>query len=327
MIPRSEQNALVTGGAGFIGSHLVHALCGHGWNVTALDVQREYAWPCDRADILDHLALRQALLAGRDIARIDLVDTRRVVELLTRQQPDLVVHLAANPLVSAADSDPVSCRRDIVLSTESLLEAIRISGLSLRLVHVSSSMVYGDFDADRIDEAAATEPVNAYGRMKLEAEDLVRRHAALTGLETVIVRPMAVYGAGDIYRRVINNFCSQAASGRPIGLQADPATRIDFTHIEDATDFLIRAATAPAAAGETFNLSFGQARSLAEAVEILRSHFPGLRCENIPCEGPRRPQRGTLDIGKARQLLDYRPRFALEDGIALYLDFLRQKAA
>lgn len=314
---------MVTGGAGFIGSYLVRALARRGVDTFVLDALRDYAHPLP-ADGEDGRAreLRGAMTTHAPLLRSDMLDTAQLTAWLAEHEPEVVVHLAANPIVGAATRDRRGCDADIVQNTQSLVRAIEATGSTTRLVYVSSSMVYGHFTSDRLSESSPTRPVNAYGQMKLAAEGIVRDLAARTGAAVTVVRLMAVYGPGDYYERVVGSFCSAALAGRPLMVTATADTMIDFSFVEDVAEGLALAALEPAAAGETFNLSYGQARGLHEVVAALTEHFPDLRSQLAPALAAHRPSRGSLDITKARHLLGYRPQIGLEHGIERYLDFL-----
>lgn len=307
---------LVTGGAGFIGSLLSSRLLHSGHEVAALDVFRPYAFPIGPKIRKTDRIYRDGLKHSVNIFELDLLDRPNLLRVLEEFRPDCIIHLAANPIVSSAELDLVHCRGDIVDSTRTLLDAVRMAGHVRKFVHVSSSMVYGDFEDGQASEQAAADPVNVYGRLKLESEQCVM--AVLAGSDTrwSIVRPMAVYGPGDFYPRVIPLLCSQALAGHPLTIRASADMRIDFSHIDDIVDGLVRVSTNPASDGEIFNISCGEARSLLELVDILRRHFPGLRCEISADRSVRRPVRGALDIGKARRMLGYRPGISLEEGVA-----------
>lgn len=293
-----------------------------GLDVIVLDALRPYASPRRQLD----RELRRALLVGAEIQQSDLLDVDQTIACITEHQPSMVVNLAADPIISSADRDPLRCEHDIVESTRSLVQAVAATGSVRRLVQVSSSMVYGDFKHGHADEASPTEPVNAYGRMKLAAETLVRGLGAGGEVEIVIVRPMAVYGPGDSYDRVIPTFCAQSIADMSLTLRTTADALIDFSYVEDIAEGLALAVTRPGAAGETFNLSYGQARSLLDVVAVLQRHFPGLRYDVLPAVGPARPRRGALDISKAKRLLGYRPMTDLESGIDRCIAFLQASA-
>lgn len=312
---------LVTGGAGFIGSNLCALLSRRGITTTAIDAFRPH-------DVMDGRTTatlryrRDVLLADTQMIAADLLDKAALRDALACVRPDCIVHLAGLAIVSAAERNQEAANADILQSTINLLECVRLSPGCRRVVHISSSMVYGHFAGDTVDEAAPLAPINVYGGLKLAAEVVVRAYLATTGVEPVIVRPSAVYGPGEVSRRVVQSFCESALAGVPIAIKGSPGALLDFTHVDDLCDGLFRAATMPAAAGETFNMTAGQPRSLADLVGCIRRHIPGLHCNAAGPHDAFRPKRGGLDIGKARRLLGYDPATSLETGIARYMTHL-----
>jgi nucleoside-diphosphate-sugar epimerase len=128
-----------------------------------------------------------------------------------------------------------------------------------------------------------------------------------------------VYGPGDANGRFLQRLVEAATTGRTLQLTADPATRLDFTWVQDLARGLAGAATCPGAVHETFNLTAGESRSLREAIDVVRARGHAVAVRTRPSVTPR-PRRGTLDIARARAVLGYRPRCSLEEGLAAYLD-------
>jgi nucleoside-diphosphate-sugar epimerase len=263
------------------------------------------------------------LLRGAQIIRCDLFHRERLKLIVRRFEPDCVVNLACLPLANIAQEFDEEARQSILEGAGAMVEAALCHpGLS-RFVHVSSSMVYGDFVRDPNPEDAPKAPKNTYGRYKLESEQLVRDLVDAAGREHVTVRPSGVYGPTDINERVVQLFCEKALLGEPLVVNRSETT-IDFTWIEDIADGLALAATHKNAANETFNMASGRGRTLGELVDILRSHFPGLKADVRTEADPTIPARGGLDVSKAARLLGYAPRMQLEAGVEAYLRFLSQ---
>lgn len=292
------------GGAGFIGAHLCAHLVAAGRPVVAVDAGRHFGDAPPATVAAAARWRRRELLLGVKVVDADVLDTGTLEGLVTEHRPAAVVHLANLPLAWVADHDPALGRRAILDATTSVLRALDSS--PARLVYVSSSMVYGPFAHEPMREAGPLRPVGAYGRAKRAAEDAVRSARA----DAVVVRPSAVYGPGDPNRRIVHKLLDAAHAGTPLAVD-DPATALDFTWVGDLADGLVLAATVPGAAGGTFNLTRGVARTLREAAELL-----GVELTRAP-EATPRPRRGALDISSARALLGFAPRADLEDGLPL----------
>jgi nucleoside-diphosphate-sugar epimerase len=314
---------LVVGGAGFIGSHLCANLARRGHRTSALDAFRSDAWPAHDEAFATTLAFRSKLLADTNVIRADVLDTDNLLMLFERLQPATVVHLAGQAIVSTVTRNPAKGLADILQSTVNVLDAVRRTASVKRFVFVSSSMVYGHFEHDDIDEEAPTRPVSFYGSLKLAGEVLTRTSLAGSGIEHVIARPMGVYGPGEVQRRVIQVFCEDGLAGVPVTLNAEPGNRIDFTHVDDLVDGLVRCCTDPRARDETFNLAFGKARTLDAALEIVRASIPNIVVNTTIAPDTAAPRRGTLGIEKARRLLRFDPQIDLEVGVERYIRHLK----
>jgi nucleoside-diphosphate-sugar epimerase len=305
--------ALIIGGAGFIGAHLVRELLRRGVDVVVLDGDRTYLPGTEAAAARVRAWRQRTLLPGATVRHGGPDDA--LEDELRWARPDVVVHLAQLPLAGVAAGDRAAARRSIVGGTARVVRALAGAAPRARLVYVSSSMVYGDFAAEPQPEDAPLRPREPYGACKLAAERRVRASA----LDWTVVRPSAVYGPGDANGRVLQRLVEAATGGGTLELTADGDTRLDFTWVEDLAAGLALAALAPAAARRTFNVTAGRARSLHEAIAIVRECGYDVDVRS----GPRarfHPRRGTLDIAAAREALGYAPRVSLEDGLARYLE-------
>ncbi|MCA9065781.1 MAG: NAD(P)-dependent oxidoreductase, partial [Planctomycetaceae bacterium] len=130
-----------------------------------------------------------------------------------------------------------------------------------------------------------------------------------------IVRPSAVYGPYDTNRRVVQIFVENAIQGHPIVLHQGGSARLDFTYVDDTAHGMVQTLLHPAAANECFNITYGHGYSLKDLADVLREYFPDLTVKTTDDGTSRRPRRGALSVEKARQMIDYRPRYSLEDGI------------
>ena len=318
---------LLIGGAGFIGSHLTHRLIGDGHEVTVVDDRRRYTHAAAAGHEAVHAWREAHLLRGARVQEATAGDGAELHDLLAACRPDLVVQLANLPLATVARDDPEHARASIVDATAGVLDAVAAAGGVERFIYVSSSMVYGDFAGEPMPEDGPFRPREAYGRLKLEAEHLVRRRGAQSGLEATVVRPSAVYGPGDAHGRFIQRLAAAARDGHTLVLTGGGLTRLDFTAVADVAGGIAAASTQPKGAGWTFNLSRGEARSLVEAVEIARACGYDVDARVEPTADALRPRRGSLDIGRARALLGYDPVISLERGLADYLEAVVGPAA
>jgi nucleoside-diphosphate-sugar epimerase len=254
-----------------------------------------------------------------DTAVLDVRDEAAVAALVAEVSPTVIVQLGAIPTADAAERNPELARQVNVGGLRNVIGAI--AGRNTRLVFISSSFVYGDFETSVVDERHPLRPKGVYGETKFEGEQLVRTASALAGMPAVIVRPSAVYGPYDANRRVVQAMLEQARAGQPSTIRgADGA--LDFTYVDDLAAGLELASFHPFAPGRIFNLTAGKGRSLRELTEILRRHYPDQVVHEAPAD-PSKPKRGTLDVSHARMVLGYQPAWDLESGLDSYVDFYR----
>jgi UDP-glucose 4-epimerase len=239
-----------------------------------------------------------------------------IKEQLKFGMPNSVIHLASYPNQAAVKEEPyLAIGR---MSADTFSVARMAANMSARLVYVSSSMAYGNFEVNAIKEDHAKKPINLYGLLKSQGEDI----ALQTNTNTVIVRPSAVYGPGDNVNRVLGKWISNALIDEPI-IVNDPASLLDFTYVEDAASGL-KAAEENGVAGQAYNITRGQARSLGEAA-LLVKHLTDSNCGIIYNTEKENdiPKRGALDISKAASDLGYKPRVDLQDGIKEYVGWMK----
>jgi UDP-glucose 4-epimerase len=316
------QRVVVTGGAGFIGSSVCRELLARGCVVSIYDAFVVNFVP-DPSVAQPNLAFRlEGIYSDLTVIRGSTNNKDTLRRALSRLRPDAVVHMAAMPLAKLAIENSEEAFQSIVTSTVNLLEIMRDLPHPCRLVYVSSSMVYGDFQTELVGEEHPRNPKDVYGAFKLAGEVVVAAYARNYGLDVVTCRPSAVYGPRDTNNRVIQTFVTRAMRGDPLLVEGDGSMKLDFTHVEDCARGIALCALHPESSGKTFNITRGDARSLSELVDILRRHFPEVRVEHRPTPA-HVPRRGTLDIRRARELLGYEPEVTLEEGIARYVEHIR----
>ncbi len=311
---------LITGGLGFIGTKIIEKLSNDGHRVVCVDNKDTY-------DIISAPELEK-LIAWRTrnwkkenvkIIDGDVLD-RLICLRAFKTKPDTVIHMATYPRAKIVDQDPINGIPKVIDTTTNLLwHAAKWN--TKKFVYISSSMVYGDF-VDGTREEASTKPQNIYGEAKLTGERLTKLFAKRDGLNYVIVRPSGVFGPGDLPDRVVSKFFEKAMNNEEIHLH-NGENRVDFTYRQDAAYGIIKAANSEVA-NTSFNITAGNATSLRTLAETIID-ITGSQSE-IKDIGMHKlyPMRGTLDISRAKDLLDYQPQFTLRQGLESYYDWIRK---
>lgn len=311
---------LVTGGAGFIGAHACAALAADGHEVVAVDPLRTYAYSFEAHHWHALRYRREVLLKD---ARVVVASTENRDELrkaVLEIRPDYILHLGALPLATVARVSADHAFESILRGTFNLVELALEVGVQ-KLLYVSSSMVYGDFTQTPMPEDARTAPKDPYGGFKLAGEVIVETFSRAQGLPYAIVRPSAVYGPTDMNDRIVQRFVECALWNRPLTIVDPEHTYLDFSYVKDVALGMVKVLLAPAG-NETFNVTAGEGRTLAELHELLRERYPDMPVEVSTRTEDFRPKRGALDIAKARKLVGYEPQYTLERGVDEYLAFL-----
>jgi nucleoside-diphosphate-sugar epimerase len=316
-----KHRILITGGTGFIGHALVRRLAQREEvEVVAADLAAPVLPPSATHEAVRIAQLRRQQVAEvADTAVLDVRDEAAVSALVREVSPTVVVQLSAVAAADAAEREPELARQVNVDGLRNVIGAV--SGRDTRLVFISSSFVYGDFETPVVDERHPLRPKGVYGETKFEGEQLVRSASALADVKGVIVRPSAVYGPYDTNRRVVQTILEQARAQEPSTIRGGGGS-LDFTYVDDLAAGLELASFHPSAPGRTFNLTAGKGRSLRELIEGLRRHYPEHVVHEAPAD-PSKPKRGTLDVSHARMVLGYQPIWDLESGLDTYVDFYR----
>ena len=305
-------NVLVTGGAGFIGSHLVEALLARG----------------DRVRVLDDLSAgnREAVSDEAELVVGDLADeetARRAVGAM-----DAVVHLGAHRSVVRSIDSPLATDRVNVHGTLLLLQLSRELGVR-RFVAASSSSVYGGAEQLPTPESAPSMPRSPYAVSKLAAEHYSRVFTELFGVETVNLRYFNVYGPRQsphsIYAPVVPLFIQAMRAGEPCTVHGDGLQSRDFTYVGDAVAATLGALDAPAerCAGNAYNVAGGQVHTLLDLLRILEDVLGVLaKVEHTePRAGDVRHTSASIEA--ARQDLGYEPSVSFEDGLRRAAEWFR----
>ena len=311
---------LITGGLGFIGTKIIEKLTNDGHTVVCVDNTDTYGI-ISQENLNKLIVWRTRNWDNRkvNIIKGDILD-RDICLKAFRSRPDVVIHLATYPRAKIVDESPILGIPKVIDTTTNLLWHSSKFGTK-KFVYISSSMVYGNF-IDGPREDSATKPTNIYGEAKLTGERMTKLFALRDGLNYVIVRPSGVYGPGDLPDRVVSKFFAKAMKNEQITLH-NGENKVDFTYRQDAAYGIIKAANSEVA-NTSFNITAGNATSLRTLAETIID-ITGSKSE-IKDIGMQKlyPMRGTLDITRAKDLLDYQPQFSLRKGLESYYDWIRQ---
>mgnify|MGYP005842295865 CR=1 FL=1 len=305
---------LITGGAGFIGSHLAERLVKKGETVR----------------IVDNFSTGSRHNIAHLLSRITLYE-RDITDLEALREPmrgvDYVLHQAAIPSVPRSVADPIATHASCVTGTLNVLIAARDAGVK-RVVYAASSSAYGDIEGDFKVETMAPRPLSPYAAAKLAGEQYCQAFTTVYGLETVSLRYFNVFGPrqdpNSPYSAVIPLFIKAMLAAQPPTIHGDGLQSRDFTYIDNVVDGNLLACHADSrVAGQVMNVACGQRISLLDLIAVLNRL---MGTDITPVFGPPRPgdvRHSCADISKAGHLLGYAPRVSLETGLAHTLEWLR----
>ena len=321
----------IVGGAGFIGHKLALALRQREADVHVIDslqINNLGAFTAkvpefyDRALYLRIIHERLDLLyeAGVQLHVQDARDYVALDHLIDDIRPQVLIHLAAVAHAGRANKDPYSTFDHSLRTLENALDCSR--EVVEQFIFLSSSMAYGNFETSEVSEDHPLNPIGIYGALKVAGEKMVIAYGQVFDLPYTIIRPSALYGPRCVSRRVGQVFIESALNGSKLRIDGDGSERLDFTYIEDLIGGIVLAMQKPEARGEVFNVTYGQARSIRELVDVVKGQFPDVQVESVERDRLM-PFRGTLSIDKARRLLGFSPQYPIERGFPLYVDWYR----
>tara|TARA_Y100001968_G_C19431260_1_gene757155 strand:- start:1850 stop:2890 length:1041 start_codon:yes stop_codon:yes gene_type:complete len=328
-ISKTKKIALI-GGAGFIGHNLALSLKAQGHMPIIIDnlsVNNILSFANietkDRKLYWSILNKRLELLHKNKID-VNIEDARNynaVSMILNDYSPDIIIHLAAVSHANKSNKDPHTTFDHSLRTLENVLDIC--NNMGSRFIYFSSSMVYGNFLDSSVTEDTQCNPIGIYGTLKYSGELIIKAYHRVFDLPYTIIRPSALYGNRCVSRRVGQIFIENAIQGLDINIQGDGTSMLDFTYINDLTDGLGLVIDNPKAINETFNLTYGEARSVRAMLEILQEHFDGLKINYID-KDLLLPERGTLNIDKARNLIGYKPNYSLDIGYPKYIKWYKK---
>jgi nucleoside-diphosphate-sugar epimerase len=330
-LPLKDKKIALIGGAGFIGHNLALSLVEQGAKVEVIDslqVNNLLSFASSNGDLLNRdlylriINQRLDLLREADIPVLvqDARDYHALGRILSQSQPQVIVQLAAISHAGRSNKDPYSTFDHSLRTLENALDYARDN--VEQFIFLSSSMVYGNFLSEEVDEEHPLNPIGIYGALKVAGEKLVIAYQQVFDLPYTIIRPSALYGPRCVSRRVGQVFIESALGGSKLHVEGDGSEKIDFTQIEDLVSGISLAIEKPAARNQIFNMTYGRSRSIKELVSIIMENFPEAEVEYVNRD-KLMPFRGTLSVNKAAQLLGYAPKNPIEVGFPKYIQWYR----
>ena len=325
----------IVGGAGFIGHNLAFQLRNAGYEVTCVDnlMVNNLISVIGNTDGLKFKYLNRKIIDSRlellekndiELKILDARDYHLVSQLISDLKPDVIIHLAAVSHSNRSNKDPYNTFDHSFRTLENVLDASR--GKVERLIYFSSSMVYGDFTKNEVDETDICEPIGIYGTLKYCGERIIKAYNQVFDSKYTIIRPSALYGERCISRRIGQIFIENAINDHEIKIGGDGEDKLDFTYIKDLCEGVQLSIEKKEAINETFNLTYGGSKTINSLKNILLEHFPNAKI-SYEKRDKLMPKRGTLSIEKAKNLLGYNPSSSIEEAYPTYIkwykDFLK----
>ncbi|MER3479060.1 MAG: epimerase [Meiothermus sp.] len=314
-------NVLVTGGAGYIGSHLVDWLLAEGWQVTCVDnFDPFYDLAIKRRNIAPHLDYSTYRLEEIDIRDVD--GLRRL-----SGDYDVIVHLAAKASVRPSIEDPIGYQQVNVTGTQNLLELAKEWNVK-QFVFASSSSVYGvNPRVPWREDDHVLMPISPYASTKVSGELLGHVYSHLYGIRFIALRFFTVYGPRQRPDQAIHKFARLIIRGEPVPIYGDGSTRRDYTYIDDVIEGIRQAMDYTGSTYEVINLGNNQTVGLLEMVRALEKAL-GKRAQlkNLPPQPGDVPQTWA-SVEKAHELLGFRPHTPFEAGVDRFVGWLLKHAS
>lgn len=310
--------ALVTGGAGFIGSHLVDRLLAEGWNITVIDNFDPFYDPAvKRSNVAAHINHPEYELLELDIRDLDALRNA-----LAARQFDVIVHLAAKAGVRPSIEHPLEYQDVNVRGTHNLLELAKERGIQ-QFIFASSSSVYGvNPNVPWREDDPVLLPISPYASTKVSGELLGHVYSHLYGIRFIALRLFTVYGPRQRPDLAIHKFARLMIRGEPVPIYGDGSTRRDYTYVGDVVEGIRRAMDYSATSYEVINIGNSQTVSLMEMVQGLEEALDlKAKIQHLPLQPGDVPQTWASS-DKAERLLGFRPNTPYREGVRALVSWL-----
>lgn len=334
---KMKKKILIIGGAGFIGHNIALALKNE-YEIFIIDslAVNNFISLVDNKDNLPYPKLSKAVLEDRvrlfeqnnlSIIIQDARDYHSLSQKINEIKPNIIIHLAAVSHSNRSNKDPFSTFDHSFRTLENALDAAKSQSQLEHFIYFSSSMVYGNFKEDFVDENSNCEPLGIYGALKFSGEKIVIAHNQVFDIPYTIIRPSALYGERCISRRVGQIFIENALLQKQIIIDGDGLEKLDFTYIQDLVSGVKSIIENKNSLNQIFNITFGEGRKIIDLIDILKKHFGEIKVAKKE-RNKLMPKRGRLSGDKAKTLIGYNPTWNLDKGydsyIKWYIDFFER---
>ena len=326
----NNKKILLVGGCGFIGHNLAIYLKKLGANPIVIDslTVNNILSISDKEIINKELYTsilnnRIELLKKNDIKLIkqDVRDHDATSKIYKEINPNIIIHLAAVSHANKSNKDPHSTFEHSFRTLENTLDYAKIN--KTHVIYMSSSMVYGNFDSEDVKEERICKPIGIYGTLKYSGELLMKAYNHVFDIPYTIIRPSALYGERCVSRRVGQIFIENAIQNLNITINGNGEEKLDFTYIDDLINGISLCCNNKNAINQTFNLTYGKSKKINELIQILKTEFPKVEISYKEKE-KFMPERGTLDISKAKSLIGYNPTNPIDKGYIKYISWYKK---
>ena len=326
----NNKKILLVGGCGFIGHNLAIHLKKRGADPVIVDSLAVNNILSFADDDIKNKKLYSSILNNRiellNINQIKLIiqdarDYHAISKIYHEIKPEIIIHLAAVSHANKSNKDPHSTFDHSFRTLENTLDYAKKN--KTHTIYMSSSMVYGNFDSEDVKEERACKPIGIYGTLKYSGELLVKAYSDIFDLPYTIIRPSALYGERCVSRRVGQIFIENAIQNLDISINGNGEEKLDFTYIDDLINGISLCCNNKNAINQTFNLTYGKSKKINELIEILKTEFPKIKISYKERE-KFMPERGTLDISKAKKLIGYKPINPIETGYIKYISWYKK---
>ena len=324
-----NKKIIIIGGAGFIGHNLAIKLKENNFDVSIIDglEVNNLTSVIGNYDNLPYPLLSKKIIDSR----LDLLSEKKIPlyvqdarnyhslsHIISKIKPEVIIHLAAVSHAVRSNKNPYNTFDHSLRTLENALDAARDN--VKHFIFLSSSMVYGNFKTQEVNEESVCEPIGIYGALKYAAEKIIIAYNQVFNLPYTILRPSALYGERCISRRVGQIFIENALFDKELSINGDGKEKLDFTYIEDLTDGILNIINNKNSINQIFNLTYGEGREINEMIDILKESFPKLKVKKVDRDNLM-PYRGTLSMNKAKLLLSLKSNWKLEKGYKRYIEW------